>query len=77
MIGILSFSEMKPFGEPGVESNYIMDALHILVKQQSVLICSLLILQGCSPADRKWPGSARCRGAVQVYTADNLHLHFH
>lgn len=38
----LFFFEMKPFAEPGFQSNYIMDALHILAKQQSILICNLL-----------------------------------
>lgn len=54
-----------------------MDELHILVKQQSILVYNFVILQGCSSADRKQPGSAHCMGATQAYTADDLHLHFH
>lgn len=43
-----AFSDMKLFGEPGVESNYTMDVLHLVVKQESMLVCNLMIHQGCS-----------------------------
>lgn len=60
IIFLYFFSEMKSFGEPGVESNYIMDELHILAKHQSIPICNLLTPQGCSSVDRRWPGSTDC-----------------